>query len=683
MKSLTIKKMTIKNFKCFQEQTIHFSENTLITGDNETGKTSIYDAFCWCLFGKNSLGEKSFSCKNTLSKDGENVEVELTTQFGFREIDFKRVHEAKFTRLREFNGYATNCFINGIPKSVKDFEKEVYHILGIEMDEFNLLTNPKFLTEQIKGGKGVLDWQKRRELLYTLTEFKSDIDLVHNEKKFAQLEDVLNKYNTISEFLQAIKFDIAKINSEIELLPTRIDQQMKNIIPLDFSPAELQAEKQKLREKISTLQNNNQQKEFSENIDKLNKEIQDNLEKIELLNRNNLNYQNLQKEKFWKEKNEKKSELQKQYYDAQKEKSDAENKIQKEIDQLQLMHQQYINNIDKIKVSIEKIQKNQSALSQKSICPVCFQPLDNKEMIAENVEKQIAHLQEQKTKYENVIVQSLQKIREAEESKKMIDTSKMKNLQFQLKSLELELKNMPKIKSAESLEEQANDLRYRNTKIKLELMDIEEQESKYRHELQQEIKNCYSKIEEINQKLNIVEQNRNSESLYNELQDELDTYLSKKDDLQKKYDLASDFVQYKCEQITEAINTCFTIVKWNLFKFNKTDGELKEYCEAEINGREYKDLSMSTKIIAGLDIIQAFQKRFDIALPIFVDNAESITYFPELNAQLIKLFVQEENCPKCGSKTKRRNSNLLFQCQNCGHEFNKKLEITSENMERK
>ena len=149
MNKLTIKRMTMKNFKCFQEKTLFFpSDKITIIGDNETGKTSIYDAFCWCLFGKNSLGEKTFNYKNTLAKDSENTEVEVVTQLGEREIDFKRIYEAKFTRLKEFNGYSTQCFINGIPKSVKDFEKEVYHILSIGMDEFNLLTNPKFLTDR-------------------------------------------------------------------------------------------------------------------------------------------------------------------------------------------------------------------------------------------------------------------------------------------------------------------------------------------------------------------------------------------------------------------------------------------------------------------------------------------------------------------------------------------------------
>lgn len=674
MNILTIVGINIKDFKCFQEKTFLFPSNQItITGDNETGKTSIYDAFCWCLFGKNSLGEKSFNYKNTLTKDGENTEVEVITKFGGREIDFKRVYEAKLTRLKEFNGYSTQCFINGIPKSVKDFEKEVYHILSIGIDEFNLLTNPKYLTEQIKGGKGVLDWQKRCELLYMLTEFQTDKELIQQNSQFAELSSALNKYNTISEFLQAIKFDISKINSEIELLPTRIDQQMKNIIPVDFSPVELQVEKEELQNKISSMENDIQDKEFQKDIEILTQKIHSNLEEIEQLNLSNLQYKNLQKGKFLQERNEKRLQLKQEYFEAEKEISNIRNKIQKDIEQLQLTRQQHKNNIEKIETSIEKIQKNQSTLSKKMVCPVCFQSLDQKDVIAENVKKQIAYLQEQKKKYENQVVQVLQQIQKAEQDKKNIDTSKLENLKVQIRNFEYE--EMPEIKTNQSFEENIKKLELEISKSKDEIRDIQQKAEEHRKKAQQEMKDYFNKVNEIDQKLNIIQQNKNSEALYNELQKELQGYLYKKDELQKMYDLSSDFIQFKCQEITESINKCFEVVKWRLFKFNKTDGELKEYCEPEVNGREYKDLSASTKIIAGLDIIKAFQKHFGISLPIFIDNSESITYFPEMNAQSIKLYVQEENCPKCSSKTKRRNKNLLFQCENCGYEFNKKLEV--------
>ena len=673
MNKLTIKNMTIVNFKCFQQKNFSFpSDQVTITGDNETGKTSIYDAFCWCLFGKNSLGEKSFNYKNTLAKDGENTEVEVITQFGEREIDFKRVYEAKFTRLKEFNGYSTQCFINGIPKSVKDFEKEVYHILSIGIDEFNLLTNPKYLTEQIKGGKGVLDWQKRRELIYVLTSFKNDKELIQQNTKFSQLEPILNKYNSISEFIQAIKYDISKVNSEIELMPTRIDQQMKNTVVIDFSVEELQKEKTKLQNKISATENSSDDtyKQFTKQVVNLSQEIQDKKIEIEKLNSQISEYVQKQRAEFLKQKNEKTSELQQKRFEVEKEIIALQNKMQSDIKQLQIKYQQKQNEIKTLQNAMDKVQKNHIALENKTLCPVCFNALD-KTLVDKNVKMQLDHFQKQKNKCEKELQEMVQEIEKIKMNKSNIDTSKLKEIDSQIQSImcqELDIK-------VDNFEQKTAVLESEISTLQKELNQSQIKANQYLKQSKKEIQHCLDGIKEIDSKLNIVEQNKKSELLYNQLQQQMQEYLSKKDELQQMYDLSSDFIQFKCQEITESINNCFEVVKWNLFKFNKTDGELKEYCEPEVNGREYKDLSASTKIIAGLDIIKAFQKHFGISLPIFIDNSESITYFPEMDAQSIKLYVQEENCPKCSSKTKRRNQNLLFQCENCGYEFNKKLEV--------
>ena len=43
-----------------------------VFGDNETGKTTLFDAYCWLLFGKDSRNQAEFAIK-TLNADGEPV----------------------------------------------------------------------------------------------------------------------------------------------------------------------------------------------------------------------------------------------------------------------------------------------------------------------------------------------------------------------------------------------------------------------------------------------------------------------------------------------------------------------------------------------------------------------------------------------------------------------------------
>ncbi len=53
-------KLMLKNFKGIKELAINFEALTTILGENGTGKSTIFDAFMWILFGKDSHGRSDF-----------------------------------------------------------------------------------------------------------------------------------------------------------------------------------------------------------------------------------------------------------------------------------------------------------------------------------------------------------------------------------------------------------------------------------------------------------------------------------------------------------------------------------------------------------------------------------------------------------------------------------------------
>ncbi len=59
-KSIFLEKLSLRNFKGIKELDIDFSNITNIYGDNATGKTSIFDAFTWLLFDKDSQDRSKF-----------------------------------------------------------------------------------------------------------------------------------------------------------------------------------------------------------------------------------------------------------------------------------------------------------------------------------------------------------------------------------------------------------------------------------------------------------------------------------------------------------------------------------------------------------------------------------------------------------------------------------------------
>lgn len=57
MQFIKIDLLKLENFKCHRSLELHFSgQNVSIYGDNAAGKTSVYDALTWLLFGKSSTG---------------------------------------------------------------------------------------------------------------------------------------------------------------------------------------------------------------------------------------------------------------------------------------------------------------------------------------------------------------------------------------------------------------------------------------------------------------------------------------------------------------------------------------------------------------------------------------------------------------------------------------------------
>lgn len=103
--------------------------------------------------------------------------------------------------------------------------------------------------------------------------------------------------------------------------------------------------------------------------------------------------------------------------------------------------------------------------------------------------------------------------------------------------------------------------------------------------------------------------------------------------------------QLQRQQMTASenrVNSQFSYVKFKLFKA-LANGELRETCEAMINGVPYSSLSKGEKLKAALDILRTLQKKFQLEMPLFLDDAESYTSnsFVDLPNQLFLFKVTE------------------------------------------
>ena len=124
MKRVTLKSLTLCNFKGEKERTTNFNPDvTTISGGNGLGKSRHFDAFIWLLFGKDSKDRKDYEIKTRI--DGQelhNVECSVTgvIEVDGEEITLKRALMEDWVKPsgqfeRVFKGNITECWWNDNP----------------------------------------------------------------------------------------------------------------------------------------------------------------------------------------------------------------------------------------------------------------------------------------------------------------------------------------------------------------------------------------------------------------------------------------------------------------------------------------------------------------------------------------------------------------------------------------
>ena len=100
-----IKQIVLQNFKGCKNATYTFDgKNVTVCGANGSGKTTIFDAFTWLLFGKDSLDNAKFEIR-PLDKDGkqiDNVEicVSATLEIDGKEVELKKTNRQNWVKKR-------------------------------------------------------------------------------------------------------------------------------------------------------------------------------------------------------------------------------------------------------------------------------------------------------------------------------------------------------------------------------------------------------------------------------------------------------------------------------------------------------------------------------------------------------------------------------------------------------
>lgn len=668
---LKIRSLHMENFKGIKSLDVNFSNKTSIKGQNAAGKTTIFDAFTWLLFNKNSAGEEKFNVR-PLDKDGnriDNVEIKVVAVLDVdgKEMELSKIQKQNWVKKRgtdtvTLQGNVNSFEIDGYPKSEADFKAYVSGLAQSE-DMFKMLTNPQYFSS--------LKWKDQRDILMRLATDVSDVELAQTDAKYAPLLGELEKAPSTDDIRAKFSKALSGWKKKQAEIPVRIDEAEKSKVDVDVAEQELAkvdlvrriAECDKKMENAGSALGDLRSKEMQLQFDMSGME--------QTMNRELSNKRSIMDAELRDCKNELEhfavtiSLKEKQISDNEKTITDADTERKK-------LGEQY--NSEKAKAFDETpylFDESKWIFDESTtVCSLCGQKLP-----ADKIEQLKADFEERQTKAKEDAKRKLNDSKSDFITQKESNLEEIKAYGFAKKNLieELTKKNADLQMEIDSLKKQEQGTLTNKEELCKLLSEIPEEadysqneeyaELKARHDevlaeienlkangedaavetLKSEKEELQARLYEVNSTIAKASMNVEIDERIGQLQEEQKEIGQKVADQEQILYLLEEFIRFKLDKVSDSINSHFKTVNFKLFEM-QLNGGMKDCCECTVNGVPYSTLNSGHRIVAGLDIIRSLSELYGVSVPIFVDNAESLNEFnvPDMDAQLILLSVSAD-----------------------------------------
>lgn len=651
---MILKSLHMENFKGIKSLDVNFSNKTSIKGQNAAGKTTIFDAFTWLLFNKNSAGEEKFNVR-PLDKDGkriDNVEIKVVAVLDVdgKEVELSKVQKQNWVKKRGTNtvslqGNPNSYEIDGYPKSEAEFKA---YISGLAQSEemFKMLTNPQYFSS--------LKWKDQRDILMKLTTEVSDVELAKTDAKYAPLIGELEKAPSTDDIRAKFSKALSEWKKKQAEIPVRIDEAEKSKVDVDVAEQELL--KADLERKIEALEDLMAKSDVR--IDEMRSEemhCQFEMSAIAQTMDNELS--------------SKRHEIENQKYDHERKLEDVRLSIREAQDSIESskksISEQTLKKADLVKKYKEEKEKKFDDSKwvfdeSTTVCSLCGQRLPE-----DKIESLRADFSQRKADAIEIFNEEHAKtlamiVDDGNACAEMIKDLTKNNKELENTINTLKLHEAEEIDIIKGLDEQISkipscaayfmqNVEYAKLKAKRDELraDIAELESKGADKVVEDAKadkaKLKSQLDEVNKVIAQAANNVMIDDRIETLRDEQKEIGQKVADQEQMLYLLEEFIRFKLDKVSESINSHFKTVNFKLFEM-QLNGGMKDCCECTVNGVPYSTLNSGHRIVAGLDIIRSLSELYGVSVPIFVDNAESLNEFnvPAVDTQLILLSVSED-----------------------------------------
>lgn len=650
---IKIKKLTTLNFKgILGERVIEFSPTiTQILGANKTGKTTIADAFRWCLFGENSEGRNVFGVR-TKDTNGNVIpdlphEVTVLLDVDGSEVELKRCLLEKWTKKRNSDerelSLPNSYYINGQKYTETDYKEYLKNLCKPSL--FMCLSTPTYFP--------TLPADTQRAQLSKMVAVPSMEEVAQGNDGFVALLEQLHD-TSLEDYLKHIGYLISQIKNELKNVPVRIEEQKNNLTKYasaDTDWARIEGDIKAVEEAIGRI--DDEIADQSKVVDgeaaamrMARNEI--NKLKAELQQRSNDHRSAYQQEKYTADvacltHRNNVASIKRAIAAEQERKSFAEAELAK-----------IATATEDFRIRWAAIDEEEFVIDEsRLVCPTCHRELeatDKAQQIANMeadfnrrhsqamaaLEDEAVRIKERKTKYEREIEAANKKAQEL-------------NGQLSEEEKALEAAMAVVVISAEQRISKDAEITQLNNEVAKRTSELEQPtegseaatKASVIASLKKDKAELQAKRDNLRDSLMVRTYIENANKRIVEIEEHERTLNAQLSELEGKEDIAKDFQIANIDALEQRVNKLFSVVTFTMFD-RKLNGNITPKCECCIGGVPYNDLNAADRVNAGIDIINAICRHTDTYVPCFIDNVESINDPLPMLSQCIQLIVSRD-----------------------------------------
>ena len=639
---MKILSLTLENFRGIKNLTVDFDgKDADIYGANGTGKTTIATAICWLLIDRPATEEADFTPK-TAGTHGINhkasMEVELPDG---QRITFAKDYYEKWTRKRgaaaeEFTGNITDYYVDGVKSKKKEYTEILENACGIDLEKVKMLMVLGYFVDTMKT-------EDKRRILFEMAGEFTDADVLAQNEELKDLEQFLvmsgtdDKHYTIDQWKKIAADQRSKLNKELELIPTRIDEASKSIAENVENAEALNTELQRLEEEKSAIEEKKRSLASEDGAQEATRAAIAGLE-VDLA---------AKRAAYIEKGTEANREINAKIDAAVKDKNALEDDLastKRNLRERTEERDQMIAQREKLMREYAEVQAEQWNEGAE-ICPTCNQPLPDA-----RVEELRAAFNEQKSRKKEDINRRGQACSQA----KIDDANnKIEALQEEVFELENKLKEStediyqlhtmltPRVPFDET--EEYREITQRMKELRDRQRLGQSAADGMMNGYDRDVRTVKDEIAAVNLRIAQARASEDSRKRVGELRQELKHTAEQMEYIEHGLHLCEEFIRTKARMVTDSINEHFRYVRFVLFR-NQINGGLREICEPTVQNKagewvEYRSVNYAAQINAKLDIVSALGRHYGVRLPVIMDQGESVSEPLAIEEQLIRLIV--------------------------------------------